>query len=230
MPPDTDFDAIDEFLLSLEDDEAMLLSEFDGLCAGIVVCPEMIPPSEWMPYVWGAGGAPDFDTDAEFQNAVNVIMGHYNEVARSLMPPAIEYGPILDRDPNTDGILWEMWILGFERAMSLRPGAWEQIIASGEEEAGASVTLMLSLHAIAEGKSKLPKKKIAKLSSQAPELIVNAVLALNDWTKGGAAPQEAELPWTTSEFSPPFQGRKVGRNEPCPCGSGRKYKRCCGAN
>jgi len=28
----------------------------------------------------------------------------------------------------------------------------------------------------------------------------------------------------------PFRGKKVGRNEPCPCGSGRKYKRCCGAN
>ncbi len=26
------------------------------------------------------------------------------------------------------------------------------------------------------------------------------------------------------------QGRKVGRNEPCPCGSGRKYKKCCGSN
>ena len=24
--------------------------------------------------------------------------------------------------------------------------------------------------------------------------------------------------------------RKVGRNEPCPCGSGKKYKQCCGAN
>jgi len=23
-------------------------------------------------------------------------------------------------------------------------------------------------------------------------------------------------------------GRKVGRNEPCPCGSGKKYKQCCG--
>ena len=23
-------------------------------------------------------------------------------------------------------------------------------------------------------------------------------------------------------------GTKVGRNAPCPCGSGRKYKRCCG--
>jgi hypothetical protein len=29
----------------------------------------------------------------------------------------------------------------------------------------------------------------------------------------------------------PGQGgadRKVGRNDPCPCGSGKKYKRCCG--
>lgn len=26
------------------------------------------------------------------------------------------------------------------------------------------------------------------------------------------------------------EGRKVGRNEPCPCGSGKKYKNCCGKN
>jgi preprotein translocase subunit SecA len=24
-------------------------------------------------------------------------------------------------------------------------------------------------------------------------------------------------------------GDKVGRNDPCPCGSGKKYKKCCGA-
>ena len=29
--------------------------------------------------------------------------------------------------------------------------------------------------------------------------------------------------------SPPGQVAKVGRNEPCPCGSGKKYKKCCGA-
>ena len=23
---------------------------------------------------------------------------------------------------------------------------------------------------------------------------------------------------------------KAGRNDPCPCGSGKKYKKCCGAN
>jgi uncharacterized protein YecA (UPF0149 family) len=26
------------------------------------------------------------------------------------------------------------------------------------------------------------------------------------------------------------QSPKVGRNEPCPCGSGKKYKKCCGAH
>ncbi len=28
---------------------------------------------------------------------------------------------------------------------------------------------------------------------------------------------------------PMTKGRKVGRNDPCPCGSGKKYKKCCGA-
>ena len=26
------------------------------------------------------------------------------------------------------------------------------------------------------------------------------------------------------------KGAKVGRNDPCPCGSGKKYKKCCGSN
>ena len=31
-----------------------------------------------------------------------------------------------------------------------------------------------------------------------------------------------------SPFAPLIKPRKVGRNEPCPCGSGKKYKKCCG--
>ena len=28
----------------------------------------------------------------------------------------------------------------------------------------------------------------------------------------------------------PVRVQKVGRNDPCPCGSGKKYKKCCGAH
>ncbi|CAA0083923.1 Protein translocase subunit SecA [BD1-7 clade bacterium] len=47
-----------------------------------------------------------------------------------------------------------------------------------------------------------------------------------------AAPeQSAEGEAPTAEPAQPFvrEGRKVGRNEPCPCGSGKKYKQCHGA-
>jgi len=40
------------------------------------------------------------------------------------------------------------------------------------------------------------------------------------------APVEPESPLDSDEPSPPV---RVGRNDPCPCGSGRKYKKCCGA-
>ncbi len=33
-------------------------------------------------------------------------------------------------------------------------------------------------------------------------------------------------------LNPPqvVKSEKTGRNDPCPCGSGKKYKKCCGAN
>ena len=34
----------------------------------------------------------------------------------------------------------------------------------------------------------------------------------------------------TLEKKPVVKGKKVGRNDPCPCGSGKKYKKCCGIN
>jgi uncharacterized protein len=33
---------------------------------------------------------------------------------------------------------------------------------------------------------------------------------------------------TTFTHEPRHTASKVGRNDPCPCGSGKKYKKCCG--
>ena len=42
-----------------------------------------------------------------------------------------------------------------------------------------------------------------------------------------AAAAEAQA---KARAKPVRTGPKVGRNDPCPCGSGKKYKKCCGAN
>ena len=38
----------------------------------------------------------------------------------------------------------------------------------------------------------------------------------------------ADLELLLNPPQPVISGDKVGRNEPCPCGSGKKYKKCCG--
>ena len=47
-------------------EEAMLLSELDGYLSGILVCPDLILPSEWLPPIWGAG---DEETAHVFDSA-----------------------------------------------------------------------------------------------------------------------------------------------------------------
>lgn len=38
-----------------------------------------------------------------------------------------------------------------------------------------------------------------------------------------------KAPKPEPRYAEPRGGPKVGRNDPCPCGSGRKFKKCCGA-
>ena len=47
---------------------------------------------------------------------------------------------------------------------------------------------------------------------------------LTEGFEGQAAPKKAKI---VSAIRKPV---KVGRNDPCPCGSGKKFKKCCGAN
>jgi len=46
---------------------------------------------------------------------------------------------------------------------------------------------------------------------------------------GGTPASPAEAPARAGKPQPVRVGPQVGRNDPCPCGSGKKYKKCCGA-
>ena len=47
---------------------------------------------------------------------------------------------------------------------------------------------------------------------------------------GGAMPQATNVPPREGKPMPVRKEATVGRNDPCPCGSGKKYKKCCGRN
>ena len=48
--------------------------------------------------------------------------------------------------------------------------------------------------------------------------------------EGNEVPQAAKVPEREKKQQPIHKEHTVGRNEPCPCGSGKKYKKCCGAH
>ncbi len=60
---------------------------------------------------------------------------------------------------------------------------------------------------------RLPRKELAALKRQL----------------GATVEELGRAPVQTADAGAPGDGgrRKVGRNEPCPCGSGKKYKKCC---
>ena len=214
---------LDEELLALGE-ETMLLEELDGFIAGLLVCPELIKPGDWLPIVWNRDRAdqqPVFEDLGHVNRVLGLVMEHYNDVARTLMENPEGYSPLFAIDKRNDDVLWELWIEGFEKAVALRPAAWKAFLdADGDTVAAMSGMLMLA--AIARRDEEVKDHDTA--SATAPDRIADWVVNLNEWRLANYQPMQSIDPRGGSASR-----KKVGRNDPCPCGSGKKYKKCHGA-
>ena len=205
---------LDEILFDLPegvDDEPMLLSDLDGYLIGLAIGPQPVPPAEWLPRVWGGGAVP-FDDPIDARLLVDMVAARHAELLRELARG--RWQPILDVDERTGDILWEIWIDGFAAAIALRPEAWQ-----ADDTAGEAMATLSRLCEIANDASDLTSPEINAMGETAPALIAEAVAAIHAARApaGAIAPAIAQRP------------ARVGRNDPCPCGSGAKFKRCCGA-
>ena len=80
---DEELDRLNDLLNQIPvEREGMTIVEFDGYVAALIVCPEMILPSEWLPPVWGGDSA--FEDLAKAEDIIGAVMGHYNRVAQAL--------------------------------------------------------------------------------------------------------------------------------------------------
>lgn len=221
---DQDLDHLSELLFALpHDNMPMTLSELDGYITGILACPSAIPPSDWLPHVWGETGEANFPDVATAETTISAVMAHYNSAASELLKsPWIE--PIYEIDQNSNDTLWEPWVDGFTRAMRLRPEIWSDILDRADEEAQSSLIFLMALQEVYEGASKFSEEEIDALDAEAPDLIPNCVASILCATR-----PEIAL-GVKSTRRPRARNTRPGRNDKCPCGSGRKYKQCCGAN
>jgi uncharacterized protein len=136
-----DLDALDDYLMSDHaPDDSMGLSDLDGFLTGIVVGPDLILPSEWLPVIWG-GEEPKFETEDEMRTVLGAIMGRYNEIVGCFKDDPDEFDPILWEGPEGDVIASD-WAGGFLDAVALRPKAWKPLM---EDDRAATLTVPLFL-------------------------------------------------------------------------------------
>lgn len=217
---EAELDELDEYLLSLDDfDDSMDLSMLDGFLTAIVSGRRTIPPSEWMPWVWDirkGGEDLPFKSQEEAGRILELMVRHMNGIVLRLMQAPQRYEPLLMENPNDgDPIpIIDEWCVGFVTAMALDEPGWASVPAAMREglekiqlygsekgwEKLEQVNLSLEQHrAIAAGLAQTVRQVHAYFLDQRQSL-------------GSSRKADA-----------------VGRNEPCPCGSGKKYKGCHGS-
>jgi uncharacterized protein len=222
-----DLEALDSFLSSdRSPPDGMMLSDLDGFLTGIAVGPELVLPSEWLPLIWG-GDAPEFADEDEAKAILAIIMARYNEILRQIDDDTLDPVFWVDRDGM---LIAADWAEGFLQAVMLRMDAWDRLLKSKRD--GQLLFPIFALCGDENGESLLgiaPEDE-DRVMEEVTEFIPACVAAIAAYWRG-QGPKQISMPLMPSPPPPPTRAStKVGRNEPCPCGSGKKFKKCCGKN
>lgn len=183
------------------------ISELDGFLTAILTGPHPVSPSVWLPALW-RGKLPKFDSEAELQHLTDLLIRHMNALADSLFDNPDNFAPIYEIGSDEDGereqVIVDEWCYGYMRAVELHEKDWQPLFDTQPE----LLTPML-LFAGFEMEGEQPGEEDLQLMSDS---IPDLVFAVRDFWLN-----EAEKP----------KAPKTGRNDPCPCGSGKKFKQCC---
>jgi uncharacterized protein len=197
-------------------DTTMSLEELDGFFCALIAGPETVLPSEYMPYIWGGdepAEGPVYDSEAQLRFVLDLLMRYWNGIARRVAEN-ITHPPFLfgadDADRGRD------WATGFLGGLALRREAWVPLFEHGT--ANGLVHAIMALYK--SDPDVLGEPVTPALRREIIEELPEIVLSIADFWRD---PQSRHV-------EEPRRSKKVGRNEPCPCGSGRKYKKCCGAS
>ena len=207
-------DRIDEDEVTEDSDEGILdISTLDGFMTALVSGPSIIAPSKWMPAVWG-DFEPDWESPEQLEEILTLMMRHMNGIVTTLMESPNEFEPIFKEHEANDRVyrIVDEWCDGYLRGMSLDSEGWS------ETEAIEPLLGAMLLFASEEGWEKLDKMTIEEVERHQDVIAPAARRAHAYWfeRRENGTPIRRDVP-------------KVGRNDPCPCGSGKKYKKCCGS-
>jgi uncharacterized protein len=214
-------------------EEGMDISALDGFLAAMVLNPQLIPPSQWLPWVWdmeNGENSPAFADSQQANRIIGFLLRHYNMVSDAI--EGGQFDPLLMELAQEDGSEFydaEGWCQGFMLGISTFPDRWRAVLKEHTELVAPMVLLGTERgwKILEEGGPDANKRR----TQEAYEAIPGAVAALHEHFRPEREEAARSSPGVLMGAQPLRRAApKVGRNDPCPCGSGKKFKKCCGAS
>jgi uncharacterized protein len=239
MKPDLDTPLSDEELAQLEAalldtglDDPMDLSTLDGYLCAVLSGPFTLTPAQWMPWVWDVElgrDTPAFASDKEARRVSNLLLRFAREIADTLDEAPGEFEPMFFERENAGEIIVVIadWCFGYVKGMSLDPAGWKSLEALHPE--WFEVIRLYGTDAgwtRLEGEIENHPEGNARHAAYVAR-VTPAVRRIHAHWRAGRGRAAAALPSVAP--LPLRRAAAPGRNAPCPCGSGKKYKLCHGA-
>lgn len=225
---DGDIEKLSELLKRFGEKGAMSVEELDGFLAASICGPEDVSHGECLQQILGINlnDANAVARQPSLQDCISLISRRLDEISYALQTGEA-FTPLLLEDQRGIATAND-WASGFVRAMELHKDDWGELLAD-EQNGGALVPIL----ALAHEHDPDPELRSYKepISDELRErLIVGAaagVMKIYRYFRTqrliAEAGDETFTGATHRRIVP-----KVGRNDPCPCGSGKKFKHCCG--
>lgn len=229
-----EIEELDAFLLSdVCPENAMDVSMMDGFITALVSGPNRVMPTTILRWIWDVeeGKAlPAFSDHTEANRILGLIMRHWNAVIAALSEGTQAYAPlVLEREAEGHTIsIIDEWCFGYYKGIDLDRGAWEPLMTAHPEW----FSVILRYGALAESEElKHYPDDLDQHQACAESLPTSAIEIYRYWLAIRTQQRARGEAFANVRPHEPFRrGEKVGRNDPCPCGSGKKFKRCHGVD
>ncbi|TVQ41067.1 MAG: YecA family protein [Wenzhouxiangella sp.] len=218
------------------DKQAMSWPETAGFLFAVMACPDMVMPSEWSEIVQGEAV---FD-DTEEAHAVTIArMALMNWISdcisqnRPAIPDDCQPDPeplrILETDNN-----FARWCRGVTSGHNWLQLSWDEALEQdSHDDRALGIALILFTFFSNREMAERVVEEMAKQAGPEGMTLEEKATRFHQLIEQAALEYAAiglEYRQMPSASAPrkPVRSKKIGRNQPCPCGSGKKYKKCCG--
>jgi uncharacterized protein len=221
---DAEFERLSGVLGRFDNEHPMNLEQLDGFLAALICGPEIVHPSEYLPVICGDDMVLEdsFGAQSVLQDFLSLVMRHWNVIADTLHSGDV-FLPLLLEDKNGISHATD-WAKGFLRGMEFHKEQWAALL-DDDEHGGLLVPIFALAHEHDPDPEMRPHKE-AMSAEDRERLIVGAaagVTGIHRYFQGQRLVESFDNATTFRRTVP-----KIGRNDPCPCGSGKKFKQCCG--